>query len=213
MADAIGVTARVLRYWEEQGLISPTREHGRLRYSLRDKAIARVSKRLLDAGASVDGLRAIKDLSRREVRWAAEADWPSACSTSARRSGRRPGWMRSTTPRTVRRRPTQDLAPVTVPRSMAHAIPGPKAETRRLRARPGHGSSEVAPIRPRSTGCRGIDSKSFSSTLEQEREPWPQPRRRPKEHKHLRGAPAQTPRHPRDSAPKKRPRRASVSGN
>ena len=33
LAERVGVTPRVLRYWEEQGLISPTREHGKLRYA------------------------------------------------------------------------------------------------------------------------------------------------------------------------------------
>jgi len=37
LAKRVGVTPRVLRYWEEQGLISPTREHGKLRYSPRDR--------------------------------------------------------------------------------------------------------------------------------------------------------------------------------
>lgn len=72
LAEQVGVTPRVLRYWEEQGLISPTREHGKLRYSPRDVAIARLTKRLLDSGASVDGLRMLKDLSEREIRRAAE---------------------------------------------------------------------------------------------------------------------------------------------
>jgi DNA-binding transcriptional MerR regulator len=73
LAEQVGVTPRVLRYWEEQGLISPTREHGKLRYSPRDVAIARLTKRLLDAGASVDGIRMLKGLSEREIRSAAEA--------------------------------------------------------------------------------------------------------------------------------------------
>ena len=72
LAEQVGVTPRVLRYWEEQGLISPTREHGKLRYSPRDVAIARLTKGLLDAGASVDGIRMLKDLSEREIRRAAE---------------------------------------------------------------------------------------------------------------------------------------------
>jgi DNA-binding transcriptional MerR regulator len=72
LAEQVGVTPRVLRYWEEQGLISPTREHGKLRYSPRDVAIARLTKRLLDAGASVDGIRMLKDLSEREIRWGAD---------------------------------------------------------------------------------------------------------------------------------------------
>src|SRR6266581_388098 len=49
LAERIGVTPRVLRYWEEQRLISPTREHGKLRYSPRDLAIAALIRRLLDA--------------------------------------------------------------------------------------------------------------------------------------------------------------------
>jgi len=68
LAEQVGVTPRVLRYWEEQGLISPTREHGKLRYSPRDVAIARLTKRLLGAGASVDGIRMLKDLTEREIR-------------------------------------------------------------------------------------------------------------------------------------------------
>jgi DNA-binding transcriptional MerR regulator len=71
LAEQVGVTPRVLRYWEEQGLISSTREHGKLRYSPRDVAIARLTKRLLEAGASVDGLRMLKELSEREIRRAA----------------------------------------------------------------------------------------------------------------------------------------------
>jgi DNA-binding transcriptional MerR regulator len=68
LAQAIGVTPRVLRYWEEQGLISPTQEHGKLRYSPRDRAIARLIRLLLDRGASVDGLRMLKELAERDVR-------------------------------------------------------------------------------------------------------------------------------------------------
>ena len=68
LADEVGVTPRVLRYWEEQGLLSPTREHGKLRYSPRDRAIARLIKRLLESGASVDGLRMLRELAQREIR-------------------------------------------------------------------------------------------------------------------------------------------------
>jgi DNA-binding transcriptional MerR regulator len=71
IAEAVGVTPRVLRYWEEQGLISPTREHGKLRYSPRDMAIARLTKRLMDAGVGVEGIRVLKDISEREIRRAA----------------------------------------------------------------------------------------------------------------------------------------------
>ena len=68
LAERTGVTPRVLRYWEELGLISPTREHGKLRYSPRDTAVARLTKRLIDSGMSLDGLQMLKELSEREVR-------------------------------------------------------------------------------------------------------------------------------------------------
>lgn len=68
LAERTGVTARVLRYWEELGLISPTREHGKLRYSPRDTAVARLTKRLIDSGVSLDALQMLKELTEREVR-------------------------------------------------------------------------------------------------------------------------------------------------
>jgi DNA-binding transcriptional MerR regulator len=74
LAERVGVTPRVLRYWAELGLISPTREHGKLRYSPRDVAIARLIKRLLEDGASVEGLRMLKRLAERDVRRAAGSD-------------------------------------------------------------------------------------------------------------------------------------------
>ena len=74
LAERIGVTPRVLRYWEEQQLISPTREHGKLRYSPRDLAIAALIRRLLDAGAGVEGIRMLKRLAERDVRRAAGAE-------------------------------------------------------------------------------------------------------------------------------------------
>jgi DNA-binding transcriptional MerR regulator len=74
LAEQIGVTPRVLRYWEEQQLISPTREHGKLRYSPRDLAIAALIRQLLEAGASVEGLRMLKRLAERDVRRAAATE-------------------------------------------------------------------------------------------------------------------------------------------
>ncbi len=68
LAERIGVTPRVLRYWEEQGLISPTREHGKLRYSPRDLAIAGLIRRLIEAGVGVEGVRMLKGLAERDVR-------------------------------------------------------------------------------------------------------------------------------------------------
>ncbi|MGA9113030.1 MAG: helix-turn-helix domain-containing protein [Candidatus Dormiibacterota bacterium] len=85
LAERTGVTPRVLRYWEQLGLISPTREHGRLRYSPRDTAIARLTKRLVDLGVSLDGLRMLKELSEREVRGAGERDDPTRLTELALR--------------------------------------------------------------------------------------------------------------------------------
>ncbi len=71
LAEQVGVTPRVLRYWEEQQLISPTREHGKLRYSPRDLAIAALIRILLEGGAGVEGLRMLKRLAERDIRRAA----------------------------------------------------------------------------------------------------------------------------------------------
>jgi DNA-binding transcriptional MerR regulator len=72
LAERVGVSPRVLRYWEEQGLISPSTEHGRLRYSPRDEAIARLVKRLLElTDSGVDGVKMLKDLVDRDVQGSA----------------------------------------------------------------------------------------------------------------------------------------------
>ena len=72
LAERVGVSPRVLRYWEEQGLISPSTEHGRLRYSPRDEAIARLVKRLLElTDSGVDGIKMLKDLVERDIRGSA----------------------------------------------------------------------------------------------------------------------------------------------
>jgi DNA-binding transcriptional MerR regulator len=71
LAERVGVTPRVLRYWEEQKLISPTSEHGKLRYSPRDLAIAALIRILLEAGAGVEGIRMLKRLAERDIRCAA----------------------------------------------------------------------------------------------------------------------------------------------
>jgi DNA-binding transcriptional MerR regulator len=85
LAERVGVTPRVLRYWEEQGLISPTREHGKLRYSPRDVAIARLIRRLLAAGAGIEGVRMLKRIAERDVRRAAAADDETALAEEALR--------------------------------------------------------------------------------------------------------------------------------
>jgi len=73
LAEYVGVTPLLLRYWEDQGLISPSREHGKLRYSPRDMAIARRTKQLLDTGVGVEGIRVLKELSERDIRHASDA--------------------------------------------------------------------------------------------------------------------------------------------
>ncbi len=73
LAEQVGVTPRVLRYWEEQGLISPTREHGKLRYSPRDVAIAGLIRTILAAGAGVEGVRMLKRIAERDIRSSAAA--------------------------------------------------------------------------------------------------------------------------------------------
>jgi DNA-binding transcriptional MerR regulator len=85
LAEQIGVTPRVLRYWEEQQLISPTREHGKLRYSPRDLAIAALIRRLLEAGVGVEGIRMLKRLAERDVRHAAVTGQEDALAEEALR--------------------------------------------------------------------------------------------------------------------------------
>jgi DNA-binding transcriptional MerR regulator len=119
LAEQVGVTPRVLRYWEEQQLISPTREHGKLRYSPRDRAIAALIRRLIDAGVGIEGIKVLKRLAERDVRRAAAAGRRCASCTSARPSGRKPAPTRSTTHSTSRRprhRPTYGTGRHTGPR-------------------------------------------------------------------------------------------------
>jgi DNA-binding transcriptional MerR regulator len=85
LAKHVGVTPRVLRYWEEQGLISPTREHGKLRYSPRDLAIAGLIRRLLEAGAGMDGIRMLKRIAERDIRRSAGSGDEAALAEEALR--------------------------------------------------------------------------------------------------------------------------------
>jgi len=85
LAERVGVTPRVLRYWEEQGLISPTREHGKLRYSPRDVAIAALIRRLLAAGAGVEGVRMLKRIAERDIRRSSAAGDETALTEDALR--------------------------------------------------------------------------------------------------------------------------------
>jgi DNA-binding transcriptional MerR regulator len=85
LAERVGVTPRVLRYWEEQGLISPTREHGKLRYSPRDVAIARLIRKLLAGGVGIEGVRMLKRLAERDIRRSSSADDETALLEEALR--------------------------------------------------------------------------------------------------------------------------------
>jgi DNA-binding transcriptional MerR regulator len=85
LAERVGVTPRVLRYWEEQGLISPTREHGKLRYSPRDVAIAGLIRRLLEAGVGIEGVRMLKRLAERDIRSSSSAGDEAALTEEALR--------------------------------------------------------------------------------------------------------------------------------
>ena len=85
LAERVGVTPRVLRYWEEQQLISPTREHGKLRYSPRDLAIAALIRVLLEAGVGVEGIRMLKRLAERDIRRATATGDQAAIAEEALR--------------------------------------------------------------------------------------------------------------------------------
>jgi DNA-binding transcriptional MerR regulator len=85
LAEEAGLSPRVLRYWEEQGLISPTRERGKLRYSPRDLAIARLTRRLMDSGVGVEGIRMLKELVQRDIERAARSGDERALTEAALR--------------------------------------------------------------------------------------------------------------------------------
>ena len=85
LAERVGVSPRVLRYWQEQGLISPTREHGKLRYSPRDVAIAGLIRSLLLAGTGVEGIRMLKRMAERDIRRTAATGDESALAEEALR--------------------------------------------------------------------------------------------------------------------------------
>lgn len=60
VTDRAGVPARLLRYYEEQGLLEPTRNASGYRdYSDEDVEIARRIRQLLDAGLSTATIRTV----------------------------------------------------------------------------------------------------------------------------------------------------------
>jgi DNA-binding transcriptional MerR regulator len=74
-AEAIGVSARTLRYWEDQGLIAPGRgPGGHRRYNRHDLLIMKLIKRLLeDHGYTAGDIKLLKDVVGRETELALQA--------------------------------------------------------------------------------------------------------------------------------------------
>jgi len=65
----VGVSARMLRYWEQQGLLTPSRGPGRhRRYNRHDLLVMKLVKRLMDEhGYTVGEVRLIKKLADQEA--------------------------------------------------------------------------------------------------------------------------------------------------
>jgi DNA-binding transcriptional MerR regulator len=130
LAKHVGVTPRVLRYWEEQELISPTREHGRLRYSPRDLAIAGLIRRLLEAGAGIDGIRMLKRIAERDIRSSAASGDEAALAEEALRILYQRKAFREETgtdeEHYPERRPPPPPPPLHGPRPRPERRPGPK---------------------------------------------------------------------------------------
>src|SRR5437773_12207980 len=145
LAEQVGVTPRVLRYWEEQQLISPTSEHGRLRYSPRDLAIAALIRRLLDAGTGVEGIRMLKRIAERDVRRAAAAGDQAALAEEALRILYQRKAFREETGMDEEHYPEGRPPPPPPPPPRAHRPPH-WPEARRQPQRP---NCSRAPLRPR----------------------------------------------------------------
>jgi DNA-binding transcriptional MerR regulator len=134
LAEQIGATPRVLRYWEQQQLISPTREHGKLRYSPGDLAIAALIRRLLDAGSGVDGIRMLKRLAEQNVRHAAATGVEDALAEEALRILYQRKAFREETGTDEEHYPQREPPPPP-PGPLHHPRPGPPHHPR---AGPGH---------------------------------------------------------------------------
>jgi DNA-binding transcriptional MerR regulator len=146
LAERIGVTPRVLRYWEEQGLISPTREHGKLRYSPRDLAIARLIRRLIDAGIGVEGVRMLKRLAERDVRRSAGSVEETALLEDALRILYQRKAFREETGMDEESYP-DGRPPPPPPPPPGRPFHGPKAHGGPRKRRPDHGPRERAEYR------------------------------------------------------------------
>ena len=130
LAKHVGVTPRVLRYWEEQGLISPTREHGKLRYSPRDLAIAGLIRRLLEAGAGMDGIRMLKRMAERDIRRSAASGDEAALAEEALRILYQRKAFREETGTDEEHYPERRPPPPPPPRSPPPHGPRPRPERR-----------------------------------------------------------------------------------
>lgn len=139
LADRVGVSPRVLRYWEEQGLISPTREHGKLRYSPRDVAIAALIRRLLADGAGVEGVRMLKRMAERDIRRSAAAGDQTALAEEALRILYQRKAFREGTGTDEEHYPQGEPAPPPPPRPPEDPGPGPKAHGHPRPPAHGHG--------------------------------------------------------------------------
>jgi DNA-binding transcriptional MerR regulator len=124
LAERVGVSPRVLRYWEELGLISPTREHGKLRYAPRDVAIARLIRSLLAAGIGLEGIRMLKRMAERDIRHSAATGNDSALTEEALRILYQRKAFREETGMDEEHYP--DGKPPPPPRPPKPARPGPK---------------------------------------------------------------------------------------
>lgn len=72
IADAsaqVGVSPRVLRYWEQLGVVRPSRDpHGRRHFTRHDLLAMTLIQELLDATqTSISDLRLVRELAEREV--------------------------------------------------------------------------------------------------------------------------------------------------
>ena len=72
LAERVGVTPRVLRYWEEQGLTSRLASTASCATRHGMWPSPRIRK-LLDAGAGVEGVRMLKRLAERDIRRSSSA--------------------------------------------------------------------------------------------------------------------------------------------
>src|SRR5207253_9846573 len=145
--------------------------------------------------------------AHRRPRWAAAAGGAQEIRVEEREVAGRPGVGRARpagflgTERLQQQRGSLARRALLVASALTH---------KKIDASPLRGSVQRVPASPATVA---IDSRSFSSTLEQEHKVWPKPKRRPQPHRKVRIAPARPILYARDSAQKERRRRTSVYGS